>query len=144
MVFEKSILIDAPLHTVWDTITTIVNWKNWSAVMTDVSYESERLSKGKSFSFRMGLFDIPIYIRLTVDEIIPESRIVWTGSKYGVLARHEFTFQCKENKVQLASRETFSGISMKLFRFFFPEKKIHELSTNLLKEIREAAERANN
>ena len=143
MVLEKSILIDAPLRIVWDTITTIVNWKKWSTVMRDVSYESERLTIGKSFRFRMSLFDIPIHVMPTIDEIIPERRIVWSGRKYGVLAQHEFTFQLKNNKVQLTSRETFSGISMKLFNIFFPKKEIHELSTNFLDEIKEAAETSN-
>ncbi len=140
MVIEESVLITAPLEKVWDTFTDLTCWKEWSTVLTNVSAESERLTEGKRFKFCIRPFDIPVHLEPVVEEIIPKKRIVWTGSKHGISARHEFIFQKKDGKVLLLSRETFSGIVIKPLKFLFPKRKIREISILMLKEVKAAAE----
>ncbi|MBI4697864.1 MAG: SRPBCC family protein [Nitrospirae bacterium] len=140
MTIIESIIINAPMKKVWDIFTDLTCWKDWSTIIEDVSSVSGRLAEGKSFKFCIRPFDIPIYLEPVVEEIIPGQSIIWTGKKHGITARHEFTFQAKDDKVILTSRETFTGILALRLRFFFPKQKIQELSALMLKEIKQAAE----
>lgn len=140
MVIQESVLINAPLTRVWDTFTDLTCWKNWSTVFSNISYESDLLTAGKRFRFCIRPFDIPVNLEPVVEEIIPGQRIVWSGRKHGITARHEFTFHTEGDKVLLTSRETFSGIVIKPIKLFFPKRKIKELSIRMLMEIKQAAE----
>jgi len=140
MLIEEYVFIDAPLKKVWDTFTDLTCWKDWSTVMSDISSETGLLTKGKRFRFCIRPFDIPVNIEPVVEEIIPGRRIVWTGRKHGITARHEFTFQGKGDSVLLTSRETFTGAILKPLKLFFPKRKIRELSILLLHDIKTAAE----
>jgi uncharacterized protein YndB with AHSA1/START domain len=140
MLIEEYVFIDAPLKKVWDTFTDLTCWKDWSTVMSNVSSEAALLTEGKRFRFCIRPFDIPVNIEPIVEEIIPGLRIVWSGRKHGITARHEFTFQVKKEGVLLTSRETFSGAILKPLKFFFPKRKIRELSILMLHDIKAAAE----
>jgi hypothetical protein len=140
MVIEESILINAPLEKVWDIFTDLTCWKNWCSVIEDVSSERARLEEGNSFKCCIRPFDIPMDLEPLVEEIIPMDRLVWSGKKHGVSARHEFTFQINVDGVLLTSREAFSGLFMSPLRFLFPKKKLQELSGKMLREIKIAAE----
>jgi ligand-binding SRPBCC domain-containing protein len=140
MVIETSTLIHAPLKKVWDTFTDLTCWEDWSSFISDVSAETERLTKGKRFKFCIRPFDIPVNLEPVVKEIVSHKRIVWIGKKHGISARHEFTFQVQDGSVHLTSKETFSGRMMKSLGFLFPKQKIRELSDLMLKEIKHAAE----
>jgi len=140
MIIEESVLISAPLKKVWDTFTDLTCWRDWCTVLDDISASTDRITKGKSFKFCIRPFDIPIHLEPVVEEVIPEKRIVWTGTKLGVSARHKFTFEKKDGKTLLRSRETFSGFMISSMSFIFPKKKLQELSTMILQEIKEASE----
>ena len=140
MIIEESVLINAPLMTVWDIITDLTCWKDWNTVLGNVSSENERLQEGMSFQFCIRPFNIPLNIKPSVKEMVTGHRIVWAGRKHGVHAQHEFTFQEKDNGTMLNSREVFSGLIMNLIQYVFPEKKLRELSSRMLLEIKETAE----
>jgi len=67
-------------------------------------------------------------------------RVVWSGSKYGIFARHEFTFEMLEDHVRVISRETFKGMTMENMKFIFPAWRIRELTKSLLTDLKEASE----
>ncbi|HBH61051.1 MAG TPA: hypothetical protein DDX85_04775 [Nitrospiraceae bacterium] len=140
MVIEESIRINASLERVWDIFTDLTCWKNWCSVLEDVSAEGRRLEEGNSFKCCIRPFDIPMNLEPYVEEIIPMDRIVWSGKKHGISARHEFTFQMNGNEVLLTSREAFSSPFMSPLRFLFPKSKLQELSGKMLREIKMAAE----
>jgi ligand-binding SRPBCC domain-containing protein len=140
MVIEESIIISASIEKVWDIFTDLTCWKNWCSVIEDVSADGKRLEEGNSFKCCIRPFDIPMNLEPLVEEVIPRERIVWTGKKHGVSARHEFTFQINNGQVLLTSREAFSGLFMSPLRFLFPKKKLQELSLRMLKEVKTAAE----
>jgi len=142
MVIEESIIIDASLEKVWDLFTDLTCWKNWCSVIEDVSSEEKRLEEGNSFKCCIRPFDIPMDLEPLVEEILPMDRIVWSGKKHGISARHEFTFQINGSGVLLTSREVFSGLFMSPLRFLFPKRKLQELSGRMLNEIKTAAEAA--
>jgi hypothetical protein len=142
MVIEESIIINASLERVWDIFTDLTCWINWCSVIEDVAADGNRLEEGNSFKCCIRPFDIPIDLEPLVEEIDPMHRIVWSGKKHGVSARHEFTFQINSSGVLLSSREAFSGLFMSPLRLLFPKKKLQELSGKMLREIKIAAETA--
>ncbi|MBI5664262.1 MAG: SRPBCC domain-containing protein [Nitrospirae bacterium] len=142
MVIEESIIINAPIEKVWDIFTDLTCWKDWCSVIEDVSTDVTRLEEGNSFKCCIRPFDIPMDLEPFVEEIILRERIVWSGKKHGISARHEFSFQVNAGQVNLTSRESFSGLFLGTLRFMFPEKKLQELSGKMLREIKAAAETA--
>jgi hypothetical protein len=140
MIIKESVVIKSSLEHVWDTFTDLTCWQDWSTVVTKVSSDNDRIIEGGRFKFCIRPFDIPVHLEPVVDEVVPFKRIVWSGKKHGITARHEFTFRVKDGVVQLKSKETFSGIMVKSLKPFFPKNKIQELSRLMLIEVKKAAE----
>ena len=141
MQIEHSVTIHADIKTVWDIFTDLTCWREWSTVLGDSSSEHDRLTKGKHFTFCIRPFAFPVNVEPVVEEVVPGERIIWSGEKYGVKARHEFIFSESKNTVQVLSREIFTAQSFKKLLFQLPQKKLHELSIKMLNELKEAAEK---
>jgi uncharacterized membrane protein len=140
MEIEHSITIDADIDTVWNIFTDLTCWKEWSTILGDSSSVHDILTEGKRFKFCIRPFALPVDVEPVVEEVVPGKRIIWSGSKYGIQARHEFIFSQTENSVILTSREIFqAGPFMKLL-FHVPKIKLHELSVKMLEELKEASE----
>jgi hypothetical protein len=142
MLIEHSVAIHADINTLWNIFMDMTCWKDWSTVLGKVSSDEERLKEGKVFTFCIRPFAIPIHIEPQVEEVVPGKRIVWSGKKYGIRARHEFIFREEKDCVVLTSREIFQSGPVKSLLFHLPGKKLRQLSEMLLKELKEAAEKA--
>ncbi len=140
MLIEESITINAPLATVWKTFTDLTCWADWNTVMKDVRSGSESLEKGSAFSFCLRPFIVPIYIEPFIEEVILNKLVVWSGSKFGIFARHEFVFEESEKETTVISRETFKGLTIDNMSLLFPEKRLRELTRALLRDFKKAAE----
>jgi hypothetical protein len=140
MVIEESITIVAPLDRVWKTFTDITCWPAWNTVMKDVRSDSASLEKGADFRFCLRPFMFPVYVEPFIEEVIPNRLVVWSGSKFGIFARHEFIFEESEKNVTVISRESFKGITMDNMSFIFPEKILKELTISLLRDLKQASE----
>ncbi|MEJ2324059.1 MAG: hypothetical protein P8Y77_04575 [Nitrospirota bacterium] len=92
-VIEESVRIGAGLREVWETFTDFACGDRWCTAVGGLRAEggSARAS-GPTLRFRIRPFSLPITISPTVDEMVPLQKIAWRGRKYGVAARHEFTF----------------------------------------------------
>ena len=143
MIIEESVLINAPQKKVWDIIIDLTCWKDWNTVLDNVSSENNQLQEGVNFQFCIRPFNIPLNIKPHVKEMVIENRIIWAGRKHGVHAQHEFTFQEKNGNTMLNSRELFSGMPMTFIKYIFPKRKLKELSSRLLQEIKETSEKNN-
>ena len=140
MLIIESILINAPLKQVWDTFTDLTCWQDWSTVFSNVSSEAERLTEGKSFKFCIRPFSFPVHIEPVVKELVAGQRIVWTGTRHGITARHEFVFEEKNGKTLLTSREIFTLNRLKRLFFHIPQKRLHKLSVLMLHDLKYAVE----
>lgn len=140
MVVEESVLIDARMEKVWETFTDLSCWQDWVRAAEVEAGEGEHIEEGKKLKLCLRPFSFPVYIEPVVDEVTPHKRVVWSGQKYGVASRHEFIFENTGKGVRLTSRETFEGPAEGAWRSVFPEKKIRELTTSILRDIKEAAE----
>jgi uncharacterized protein YndB with AHSA1/START domain len=141
MEIDYTVTIHADINTVWDIFTDLTCWKEWSSVLGDSSSEHDRLTEGKRFNFCIRPFALPIHVEPLVEEVIPGKRIVWSGAKHGIHARHEFIFTEENKTVVLRSREIFQAGPVKRLFFHVPKKKLHNLSIRMLHELKEAAEK---
>ena len=140
MIISESIVINAPLRKVWHTFTDLACWKDWSTAVSNVSSDTEHLTEGKSFKFCIRPFTFPINIEPVVEELIPGQKIVWSGSKHGITACHEFHFAEQNGKTLLTSREIFKLNWMKRLFFHIPKRRLHKLSVLMLQDLKYAAE----
>ncbi|MBS1111997.1 MAG: hypothetical protein H6Q95_289 [Nitrospirae bacterium] len=140
MLISESIVINAPLKKVWHTFTDLTCWKKWSTVVSNVSSETERLTEGKSFKFCIRPFTFPLNIEPVVEEMVPGQRIVWSGSRHGITARHEFLFEEKNGKTLITSHEIFRINWFKRLFFNIPKKRLHKLSVLMLQDLKFACE----
>jgi len=140
MVIEESITISASPDRVWRTFTYLTCWADWNTVIKNLSSDNVSLEKGETFKFSMRPFMFPVYLDLFIEEVIPNKLIVWSGSKFGLFARHEFVFEESEERVIVISRESFGGMTLDSVSLIFPEKRIRKMTKSLLRDLKEAAE----
>lgn len=140
MIISESIVINAPLKKVWNAFTDLTCWKNWSTAVSNVSSETELLTEGKSFKFCIRPFTFPVNITPVVEEIVPGRRIVWSGSRHGITARHEFLFDEQNGKTLLTSREIFNINWFQRLFFHIPKKRLHKLSVLMMQDLKNACE----
>ena len=140
MVIEESITINASLDKVWKTFTDLACWADWNTVLRNVSSDDASLGKGEAFKFCIRPFMFPIYLEPHVEEVLPNERVVWSGSKFGIFSRHEFFFEKSAGEVLVKSRESFKGITIDNVSFIFPEWRIREMTKSLLIDLKKAAE----
>jgi hypothetical protein len=140
MVIEESVLIEADMEKVWETFTGLTCRPGWSKAVTPLEGgEGGRLEEGKRVRFCIRPFAFPVSFELRVGEVVPREKVVWYGRKYGVFARHEFTFEETGAGVLLRSRETFAGVLMPVLTVFFPAGRIRALTGLMLRELKWAA-----
>jgi hypothetical protein len=142
MVIEESVLIHAPLEKVWETFTDLARYRAWNTVMENPAFDVPQMRQGMGFRCSLRPFVFPVSIEPFVEELIPLKKIVMTGSKFCITARHEFLFEKSEEGVSVTSRESFGGITFVVFGFAFPGWRIRELTMDLLRDLKEEAERS--
>ncbi len=135
-------MIYAPLERVWETFTDLACYREWNTVMENLAADYAQMREGMKFRCSLRPFAFPVSIEPFVEELIPLKKIVLTGSKFGITARHEYIFGESENRVSVTSRESFGGITFFAFGFVFPAWRIRELTRALLQDLKKAAERS--
>ncbi len=143
MVIEESVHINAPLDKVWTLFTDLACWQDWNSVMKDVSSGSPSIEKGGAFKFCLRPFIFPVNVEPFVEEVIPNKRVVWIGSKFGIFARHEFFFEESGGEAIVRSRESFRSMAVDSISLIFPERVIREMTRKLLMNLNQAAEKEN-
>jgi hypothetical protein len=141
MLIEESVLINADLKTLWKTFTDLTCWADWNTIASKAASDSGRLEEGETFTFCLRPFSIPIMIEPKIDEVVPQEKVVWSGSKFGIYSRHEFLFQQVANGVLVTSRETFRGLPLLFGGMTFPESTVREMTVGMLKDLKNAVEK---
>jgi hypothetical protein len=138
---EESIVIDAGIDRVWETFTDITCWKDWSKTLEPLPVkDAGKIIEGARLKFCIRPFSLPVTFEPEVQEVLPNKRILWTGSRYGIHARHEFLFEEVGKGVRLTSRETFVGLPLRFAEFLFPRSRILKLTRSLLLDLKNAVE----
>lgn len=140
MEITDEIFINAPIKKVWEIFTNVSCWKNWNTVMSGIDSDENYLVNSKNVKCNFHVFMFPIKIKIEVEEVSKYEKIVWSAKKGGLNARHEFTFKKHKNGVIVKSREIFSGLIAK--RYFVPQKKIKNLTSTFLQDLKRASEKS--
>ncbi len=141
MIIEESVLVAAPLGKVWNIFTDIAAWREWNTVLRNISPRDAAIRTGGRFRCSISPFVLPIFFEITVEEVVPNERIVWTAAQFGVYAWHEFVFKEAEEGVLVRSKEWLQGPTLTLMGFGFPDWKLRELIKSLLLDLKKTAER---
>jgi len=141
MVIEKSVKINAERGKVWDTFLNASGWVDWQDAVSNVRCMEGKLCLGGSFSFSIKPFVLPIRVDAHVDELVPGEKIVWSGGRLGIRAKHVFTFRETAGGTEVVSRETFMGspFALRLAGMFI--KRISAISMELLKDLKDISEK---
>lgn len=141
MIVEESIVIHAAPERVWNTFTDISRWKDWNTVLTDITpHGADTMTKGRRISLLIYFFGLPLGVGLEVEEVMPGSRVIWSGEIFGISSRHEFIFEKCGGGVVVISRETFKALGLRMPGSLLPDSKIRELTLDLLKDLKAASE----
>jgi hypothetical protein len=141
MIIEAKIQINAPLQRVWDVFSDIGNWDGWNPVCRECRFETGKsLVKGACISFELNPMVLPIRIAPKVEHCEPGKKVVWSGSRLGISAEHEFYFQENENGVLLTSIEHFKGPMLIFAKIIRVPARLHALTVRLLDAIKKEAE----
>ncbi len=142
MVVERSILIRSRLARVWQLFTDLTCWADWNSVLRDVQGAEICIAQGTRFRCCIRPFSVPVTFEPKIDEVVPMQMVVWKGEKFGITARHEYRFEEEEGGVRVTSREVFAGPAVAASGRLFPKAEIEELTVRLLKDLKAAAEKA--
>jgi hypothetical protein len=140
MVIEEHILVKADLEKVWKVFTDLTCWNNWNSVIRDVSCDDQCIASGKMLRCQFRPLSFPMSVVIKVEQVIPTQSVIWSVRKKGFLAYHEFLFQRQKNRVLVISRETFSGVLVRLLKFLLPRKRIRMLTNTFLNDLKMASE----
>jgi len=144
MEIRETILIRAPVETVWRVFTDIENWQMWNTVCRDCRLEEgSALEEGACISFSLSALIFPLRIAPVVEARRENKTIVWSGGKWGIHARHAFLFRHAGDNgkwTELESIEAFSGPLLWAARIAGMHRRLHRLTLKLLEAIRQEAE----
>ncbi len=141
MIIRTQITINAPLSRVWQVFADIAAWKDWNSVCEDCCLLAGReLAPGTCFTFTLRPYRLPLTVQPRITKCEAGREVVWQGRRLGVQAEHRFEFQAENGRVTIISTESFSGPLLFLARLLGLPKKLHALSTQLLADIKRAAE----
>jgi len=140
MVIEESILINTDLEKIWKVFTDLTCWNNWNSVITNACCDDQCLAHGTVITCCFRPFSFPINAQIKVNKVVPNECVTWSVRKKGFFANHEFLFQRKEQGIMVTSRETFTGLLVRLFGFLFPKKRMRALTTAFLNDLKMASE----
>ncbi len=132
---KKEILINAPIVVVWKIQSDINNWPKWQKDVSFAKLEGD-LQKGTSFRWKaMGMG-----ITSTLQNVIPNKIISWTGNSIGMKAIHIWKFEKQGNKTKVITEESLSGWFPRILKIF-KKDFLDESLTKALETLKIEAER---
>lgn len=141
MLIKETILIKAPLETVWDVFTDIDNWDRWNTVCRECRFEDGAILKeGACISFELNPLIFSLRIAPVIETYEEGKTITWAGTKWGIHARHTFTFENFDSGTSLESVEEFSGLMLWGAKLIGMPGRLHELARRMMSAIKAEAE----
>jgi hypothetical protein len=142
-VIEESVRINANIERVWEIFIDLSRWRGWNTALNVVSsIENGPIAEGKSFTCVMRPLVFAVHLKPLAIEVLPCKKVVLSGNKFGIRARHEFLFNGNKEKTTVTSRETFTGIPPALPGWIFVQRKIKKLTRSMLQDLKNAAEKS--
>jgi uncharacterized protein YndB with AHSA1/START domain len=115
LVARKEIFIQATPETVWRIQTDINAWKEWQPDISKSQIE-DVFSTGAIFRWTSGGFAVTS----TLQEVVPQERIAWTGKALGSQARHIWTFKLQTGGTLVTTEESMEGWLISILKPLMP------------------------
>lgn len=133
LIARKEIIINASIAHVWRLQADIEAWPTWQKDISSAVLEGP-LQQGAVFKWKaMGM-----KIVSTLEEVVPEKVICWSGVSFGMSAVHRWVFEDRGEKTLVITEESLSGWFPKIIRLFQPQF----LDTSLEKALKKLKDRA--
>jgi uncharacterized protein YndB with AHSA1/START domain len=111
VVAADEIEIAASPEAVWDVLTDLESWPRWNSDVKSMSVEGA-LAKGTVFRWRAG----PGTITSTIQDAQPPTVIAWTGTTFGIKARHIYRLEPRGEGTLVHTEESYQGLVARLLR----------------------------
>lgn len=131
---KNQIEINAPIDTVWKTLTNISSWPGWQKAVTETKVLGD-VKEGTQFNWKAGGLSFTSKIHTAS----PVSMFGWTGKTIGASAIHNWIFEKKDGKTIVTVEESLQGFLPSLFRRYF-QKNLDAGIITSLKELKSASE----
>lgn len=124
---HSEIVINAPTEKVWQILTTINDWPQWQAEVTE-SILNEDLKEGVVFKWKAGGLSLTSQIHT----IEPKVKFGWTGKTFGASAIHNWFFKDEGEKTTVYVEESLEGPLPKLLKKYFQKNLDKGVQKNLI------------
>ena len=111
VVAADEIEISASPQAVWDVLTDLESWPRWNSDVKSMSMEGA-LAQGTVFRWRAG----PGTITSTIQDLQPPTLIAWTGTTFGIKARHVYRLEPRGDGTLVHTEESYEGLVARLLR----------------------------
>jgi uncharacterized protein YndB with AHSA1/START domain len=135
VVAADEIEIDASLQTVWDVLTDLEGWPRWNSDVKSMSTEGA-LAQGTVFRWKAG----PGTITSTIQDVQPPTLIAWTGTTFGIKARHVYRLEQRGDGTVVNTEESYEGLVARLLRGSL-QKTLEKGLSDGLRSLKAEAER---
>jgi uncharacterized protein YndB with AHSA1/START domain len=135
VVAADEIEIAASPEAVWDVLTDLESWPRWNPDVKSMSLDGG-LEKGSVFRWRAG----PGTITSTIQDVQPPTRIAWTGSTFGIKAKHVYRLEPRGEATHVQTEESYEGLVARLLRGSL-QKTLEKGLSDGLRSLKAEAER---
>ncbi len=136
VVVLREIKILASQEIVWEVLTDVNNWSNWSSVLKKTKME-EPLALKSQFRWHF----IGMNITSTIEEFEVLKKLGWKGKSFGGFAIHNFFLSPNNaNETILKSEESMEGWGVILFAKML-QKNLEKGSDIWFKELKAECEK---
>jgi uncharacterized protein YndB with AHSA1/START domain len=135
VVAADEIEIAASPGAVWDVLTDLESWPRWNPDVKSMSLDGG-LEKGSVFRWRAG----PGTITSTIQDVQPPTRIAWTGSTFGIKAKHVYRLEPRGDATHVQTEESYEGLVARLLRGSL-QKTLEKGLSDGLRSLKAEAER---
>lgn len=115
LVTWKETFIQASPEAVWKIQTDINAWKEWQPDISKSQLDGT-LTTGSVFRWTSGGFAITS----TIQEVVPQQRIAWTGKALGSLVRHIWMFKSQNGGTLVITKESMEGWLITILKPLMP------------------------
>ena len=135
VVAADEIEIAASPGAVWDVLTDLESWPRWNPDVKSMSLDGG-LEKGSVFRWQAG----PGTITSTIQDVQPPTRIAWTGSTFGIKAKHVYRLEPRGDATHVQTEESYEGLVARLLRGSL-QKTLEKGLSDGLRSLKAEAER---
>ena len=135
VVAADEIDIAASPEAVWNVLTDFESWPRWNPDVKSISVEGD-LAPGTMFRWKAG----PGTISSTIQEVEPPRRLAWTGTTFGIKAKHVYRLEPRGEATFVRTQESYDGFVARLLRGSL-QRTLERALSDGLRHLKTEAER---